>query len=150
MTIAPAAERLRDDPDFRRFWSARMVSLAGSSMTYVALPVLVYAMTRSPLLTGVVAGFEAVPYLLLGLVAGALADRWDRRRVMVTADLASAAALGSLPLAAAFGVLTVPHVLIAALLSPTIFVFFDAANFGAVPTLVGRDRIALANAAIWG
>lgn len=127
-----------------------MVSLAGSSFTYVALPVLIYQRTGSPLLTGLVAAFEAIPYLLLGLVAGALADRWDRRRVMVTADLVSAVALGSLPIADLLGVLTVPHVLVAAFLSPTVFVFFDAANFGALPALVGRDRIASANSAIWG
>ncbi len=142
--------RLRDDPQFRRFWLARVVSLAGSSFTYVALPVLIYRRTGSPLLTGVVAAFEAIPYLMLGLVAGALADRWDRRRVMVAADLTSAVALGSLPLAALLGVLTVPHILAAAFLSPTVFVFFDAANFGAIPALVGRERIASANSAIWG
>jgi MFS family permease len=142
--------RLRENPDFRRFWTARVVSLAGSSFTYVALPVLIYQRTGSPLLTGLVAAFEAIPYLLLGLVAGALADRWDRRRVMVAADLVSAVALGSLPIADVLGVLTVPHVLVAAFLSPTVFVFFDAANFGALPALVGRDRIASANSAIWG
>jgi MFS family permease len=142
--------RLRENPDFRRFWTARVVSLAGSSFTYVALPVLIYQRTGSPLLTGLVAAFEAIPYLLLGLVAGALADRWDRRRVMVAADLVSAVALGSLPLADWLGVLTIPHILAAALLSPTVFVFFDAANFGALPALVGRDRIASANSAIWG
>src|SRR5437899_10060882 len=113
MAEAEVPARLRDDPQFRRFWTARMVSLAGSSFTYVALPVLIYRRTGSPLLTGLVAAFEAIPYLLLGLVAGALADRWDRRRVMVAADLTSAVALGSLPVAAAFGVLTVPHILAA-------------------------------------
>jgi hypothetical protein len=143
------SDRLRDVPDFRRFWAARVVSIAGSSLTYVALPVLIYALTGSPLLTGVVAAFEAVPYLLLGLVAGALADRWDRQRVMVASDLTSASVLGSIPIAAAFDALTVPHVLAVAFLAPAVFVFFDAANFGAVPMLVGRDRIVVANSAIW-
>jgi MFS family permease len=115
----------------------------------VALPVLVYSLTSSPLLTGVVAAFEALPYLMLGLVAGALADRWNRRRVMVAADLCSAVALGSIPVAAALGSLTVPHVLVVAFVAPAVFVFFDAANFGAVPMLVGRPRIATANSAIW-
>jgi MFS family permease len=90
MAVDAPGERLRDDPEFRRFWLARVVSLAGSSFTYVALPVLIYQRTGSPLLTGVVAAFEAIPYLLLGLLAGALADRWDRRRVMVAADVTSA------------------------------------------------------------
>ncbi|HEX9236638.1 MAG TPA: MFS transporter, partial [Actinomycetota bacterium] len=137
------------DSEFRRFFTARTISFAGSSLTYVALPVLVYSLTRSPLLTGVVAGFEAVPYLLFGLFAGALADRWNRRRLMVVSDVLSAAALGSLPAAAAFGALTVGQVLAVAAIAPTLFVFFDAANFGAVPVLVGRDRIPAANSAIW-
>jgi MFS family permease len=141
--------RLWADGEFRLFFSARTISFAGSSLTFVALPVLVYSLTRSPLLTGVVAGFEAVPYLMFGLVAGALADRWNRQRLMVVSDVLSAITLGSLPLASAMGILTVGHVLVVAAVAPTLFVFFDAANFGAVPLLVGRDRIAEANSAIW-
>jgi Transmembrane secretion effector len=144
------AGRLRDDPEFRRFWLARVVSMLGSTVTYVALPVLVYRLTGSPLLTGIVAALEALPYLLFGLFAGALADRTDRRWVMVASDLVSAVVVASVPVAAAFGALTVPHLLLCAFLVPAGFVFFDAAEFGAVPLLAGRDRLAEANSAIWG
>lgn len=106
-------------------------------------------MTRSPLLTAVVAAFQALPYLLFGLPAGALADRFDRKRVMVAADLANAAVLASIPVASSLGNLTVTHLLFAAFLVPAFFVFFDAADFGAVPLLAGRERIAAANSAIW-
>jgi MFS family permease len=146
---AVGAQRLRDDRDFRLFLLARLISLAGTSFTLVAFPVLVYALTASPLLTAVVASFQALPYLLFGLPAGALADRVDRKRVMVTADLLNAVVLASVPLAAWLGELTVPHVLVAAFLVPALFVFFDAADFGALPTLVGRGRIAAGNSAIW-
>jgi MFS family permease len=148
MTDAVAG-RLRDDPDFRRFLTARLVSLAGTSVTFVAFPVVVYSLSRSPLLTALVAALEALPYLLFGLPAGALADRFDRKRVMVAADLVNAAVLATIPVASWLGVLTVPHLLVAAFVVPALFVFFDAADFGAVPTLVGRDRIAAANSAIW-
>jgi MFS family permease len=141
--------RLRDDADFRRFLAARLISLAGTAVTYVAFPVVVWDMSGSPLLTALVAAFEALPYLLLGLPAGALADRFDRKRVMVVADLVNAAVLASIPLAWWLDALTVPHLLVAAFLVPALFVFFDAADFGAVPALVGRDRIAAANGAIW-
>ena len=57
--------------------------------------------------------------------------------------------LASIPIASWFGVLTVPHLLVAAFVVPALFVFFDAADFGALPTLVGRDRIASANSALW-
>lgn len=146
---ATETERLRADPDFRRFLIARLVSLTGTSFTFVAFPVLIYDLTRSPLLTAIVAAFQALPYLLFGLPAGALADRFDRKRVMVLADLANAVALISVPVASWSGLLTVPHVLLVAFLVPMFFVFFDAADFGAVPALVGRGRIAAANSAIW-
>lgn len=145
-----AVRRLRDDPDWRRFLGARLISLAGTSVTYIAFPVLMYRLSdRSPLLTALVAAFEALPYLVLGLPAGALADRFDRKRVMVLTDLVNAAVLASIPVASWLGVLTVPHLLLAAFVVPALFVFFDAADFGAVPTLVGRARIAPANSALW-
>jgi MFS family permease len=142
-------ERLRDDRDFRLFLLARLISLAGTSFTLVAFPVLVYGLTRSPLLTAIVASFQALPYLLFGLPAGALADRFDRKRVMVTSDLLNVLVLASIPAAAWLGLLSVPHLLIAAFLVPALFVFFDAADFGALPALVGRGRIAAGNSAIW-
>jgi MFS family permease len=141
--------RLRDDPDFRRFLTARLISLAGTSVTYVAFPVVVYSMSGSPLLTALVSALEALPYLLFGLPAGALADRFDRKRVMVLVDLVNAVVLATIPVASWLGHLTVPHLLAAAFVVPALFVFFDAADFGAVPTLVGRARIASANSAIW-
>jgi MFS family permease len=148
-SVLPA--RLRDDRDFRRYWSARTVSLAGASMTFFALPVLVYQLSgKSSFAAGLLVALEAVPYLLFGLVAGALADRLDRRRIMVRADLLNAAVLASVPLAAAFGALTLAHVMAVGALGAALFVFFDAANFGALPTLVGRDRIAAANGAVMG
>jgi MFS family permease len=148
----PADRRLplRHDAAFRRYWLARVISLSGSVVTYVALPVLVYQITGSSLWTGLVTVSEAAPYLCVGLLAGAVADRLDRRRLMVATDLASAAVLGSVPAAYAAGMLTAPHVLAAAFVTHTLFVFFDAANFGALPVLAGRDRIVAAQAAVMG
>lgn len=67
--------------------------------------------------------------------------RVDRRRLMIMADLISAAVIGSVPLGAALHGLTTTHVLAAAALAATVFVFFDAANFGALPTLVRPRRL---------
>ena len=57
--------------------------------------------------------------------------------------------LASIPIAYWLGGLTVAHLLVAAFVVPALFVFFDAADFGALPTLVGRTRIATANSALW-
>lgn len=138
------------DRQFLRYLVARCLSLTGSLVTLVALPILVYRISGSASLTALVAACEAMPYLLFGLVAGALTDRWNRQRVMITADVVSASLVATLPLAHFLAEVTVPHVLAVAFLGPTIGVFFDGAVFGAVPTLVGRDRIAEANAYTWG
>lgn len=143
-------QRLLSDPDLFRYVAARIVSLSGSAVTFIALPVLIYGITGSATWTSMVVVAEAVPYLALGLWAGALADHVDRRRMMVVADLLSAATLASVPLASWLDMLTAPHVLIAALAARTVFVFFDAANQGALPSLVPRHRLPSANALIFG
>lgn len=140
----------RDDPllrdrEYRKYLAARSLSGFGDIVTYVALPVLVYRLTGSATLTAAVAGLEAAPYVLFGLLAGVLGDRANRKRVMVAADLADAVLLVSVPLAHWFGVLTVPHLLAVAFLAPAVATFFDGSVFGAIPTLVGRERIAQAN-----
>lgn len=150
MLRRPSPESLWADRDWRRYWTSRIVSYAGGTITYVAAPILVYSLSGSPLLTGVTAATEGLPYLLFGLLAGALADRMDRRRVMVGADLVNAFVLATVPIAAALGRLTAAHVILAGLVTMTVFVFWDAANFGAVPTLVGKERIREATNAVWG
>lgn len=147
--MTTAAPRLRDDPDFRRYWLARALSITGSMVTAIALPVLVYRLSGSTVLTAMVTALEAAPYLLAGLFAGALADRWNRRRTMVTADLVNAVLVGSIPVAHLFGVLTVVQVLVVAFTVQGVYTFFDGANFGALPVLVGRARVAQANSAVW-
>jgi MFS family permease len=142
-------ELLRADPDFRRYWLARVLSMTGSLTTAVAMPVLVYQLTGSPFLTALVTTLEAAPYLLVGLFAGALTDRWNRKTVMVAADVVNTVLIASVPVAHWLGVLTVAHVLVAAFAAQMVFTFFDGANFGALPVLVGRARVARANAAVW-
>ena len=149
MTTTETA-RLRGDRDFVRFWGARQVSVAGSLVTMVALPVLVYRLSGSASLTALTTVLEGLPYVLFGLFSGALADRLDRRRVMVVADLLCAATIISVPIAYEVGALTIGHGLVAAFVTQSLFTFFDGGALGALPTLVGRERIGEANAAIWG
>jgi len=147
---SPPPPPLRHDRDFRRYWLAREVSIAGTLVTAVALPVLVYRLSGSPSLTALITVVEGLPYLVLGLFSGALSDRLDRRRVMVAADVVAALTMASIPVAWGLGSLTVAHALVAGFLTQAAFVFFDGAAFGALPAIVGRDRIGQANAAVWG
>ncbi len=143
------SESVWRDRAFVPFWLAQTVSGMGTAVTSVVLPILIFRQTGSPLQTAILGGLRVVPYLLFGLVAGALADRVDRRRLMVGCNLLNTALLGSIPLAAWLGLLTLPQIYLVALLSATAFVLFDAANFGALPALVGPARIVAANSALW-
>lgn len=136
------------DPTYRRFLAARTVAMTGNALTVVALPVLVYRLTGSPMLTALVAAAETAPYLVVGLPAGALVDRWNRRRVLVNAGAVSGLAMLTVPLADAFGVLTFAQLLLVATTVATLFVFADAASFGVVPQMVGRDRVASATSTL--
>jgi MFS family permease len=146
----PRVVPLHRHRDFRLYWSASLVSSAGSALTRVALPILVFGLTGSTFLTGLVAGLEALTYVLFGLLAGVLADRVQRRRIMVLADSANAVLIGSVPVAGAFHHLSATHVLVVAALSGVATVFFDAADFAALPLLVGTDRLTTATSALFG
>lgn len=137
------------EPDLLHFAAARVLAVAGSAVTAVATSLLVWELSGSELLTSLVAAAQVAPYLVLGLLAGAMADRLPRRRVMVSSQVACAVGLLTVPVAHGVGVLTVGHVLAVALLLATCFVWFDAAAFGALPAIMGRDRVVAANSLIW-
>lgn len=148
-TTISKEKSLWQDQAFVLFWLARAVSLIGSMVTMVVLPILVFRLSGSAFLTSLSTAFQVLPYFFFGFIAGAMADRANRKRLMVNCDFINAVVLGSIPLAYVFGVLTLPHIYIASLLSASVFVWFDAANFGALPALVGRDRVVEANSNIW-
>ena len=80
---------LRRRRDFRLLMIGQVVSLLGSAIALVAIPFQVYALTESTLLVGLIGLAEFVPIVVLALVGGALADAFDRRRLMLLSDLAS-------------------------------------------------------------
>ena len=137
------------DREFGKLWLARVISSAGSALSGVALPVLMYSLTGSAVQTSALVALTAAPYLVFGLVAGALVDRIQRRTVMVVADLASACLLASVPVATMFDALTPTHLLVVAGGVASVNVWFDAASFGAIPALVGNHNLMRANSAIW-
>lgn len=139
--MSDSLDRALAIPRFRIFLTARAISWAGNAITLVALPILMFQLTESPALTGLLTAIEALPYLVFGLPAGALADRWNRKRVLVITGVASGIVMATIPAAASIDRLGVPHLVLAAIAISTLFVFFDAAGFGAVPELVGRERI---------
>lgn len=132
------------DPQLTRYLLAAVVSMAGTAVSMVALPILVYQRSGSPALTAALTAIDVLPYVDLGPFAGPLADRISRRRLMVAGNCVSAAAMLSIPAASQLGMLTVPQVYVVAVVTAVSFVFTDAADFGALPALAGRDRLVAA------
>jgi MFS family permease len=119
----------------------------GNGVTLLAMPLLVLALTDSPGQAGIVAAARTLPYIALGLPAGALVDRWDRRRVLIWCDLARAVALVSVPLAWALGALTLTQLIIVPLVYGAAVSFSNIAQVAALPRLVARDQLTVAQAA---
>jgi len=120
------------------------ISALGSAMTMVALPLMVLLLTGSGLLMGVVGILETIPDLAIGLPAGAYADRWDRRRVMIVADTGRALLTALIPLAVVLGLPVIPVVLIVVCPINVLRVLFSAAQNASTPALAGRDRLTAA------
>ncbi len=121
--------------------SGQAISAIGTSISLVAFPLLILALTHSPLQAGLITGMRGVPYLLLSLPAGAWADRWNRKRLMILCDAGRAIALGSIPLALFLGHLTFLQLYIVSLVEGTLFVFFSAADATALPHMVAKEQI---------
>lgn len=134
--------------DFWKFWSGETISKFGSSFTTFALPLLIYRLDPSPIALAISTAAFTLPNLIFGLQIGALTDRLDRKRVMIAADLAAALLLASVPAASAAGALTVWWIFAVIFLAATIEIFFEASEFGAIPTLVSRDQLVTANGRI--
>jgi MFS family permease len=137
----PKTARLWSSRDWALLWSGQLVSVVGTQVSQLAYPLLMLALTNSPAQAGFLSAARTIPYLLLGLPAGALVDRWDRRRVMIICDAGRALALGSIPLALAFGWLTLAQLYAVALLEGTLNVFFNLAETAALTRVVSREQI---------
>lgn len=133
--------------DFKKLWAGQTVSIFGSMLTRIALPLTaILALNSSPLEQGFLQAAEAAPVLITGLFAGVWVDRLRRRPVMIAADFARAALLVSIPAAAVVGSLTMVQLYLVASAAAVFTAFFDAAYPAYLPTLVGRENIVEGNA----
>src|SRR5215468_9945315 len=94
---------------YRVLWTSQALSQVGSSASLIAFPLLVLAVTGSAVASGLVLGADAAAQLLAGLPAGALADRWDRKKIMLSCEALQVIAAASLVAALAAGVAEPPH-----------------------------------------
>lgn len=145
--LPPAPSRgLWRHRDFLLLWTGQTVSLIGSEVTLLALPLTaVLALHATAFQMGVLRALQYLPALLIGLFAGVFIDRVRRRPVLVAADLGRAALLGSIPAVAIIGALTMGYLYGVALLVGALTILFEVAYVAFVPALVGRDHLVDAN-----
>jgi predicted MFS family arabinose efflux permease len=122
--------------DYLTLWGAEAISALGTQASALAFPLLILAATGSPAQAGLMGAIRGLPYLLFGLPAGGLVDRWDRKRVLVLCDTARALALGSIPLALALGRLTAVQLYAVSFVEGTLFIFFGLASTAALRRMV--------------
>ncbi|MEY9929764.1 MFS family permease [Catenulispora sp. GP43] len=141
----PETTSLLRDRDFVLFAGGQGVSALGDALSKTALPLLVLALTGSGLQVGVIAMLSVLPSLVLGLPAGAWADRLDRRRMMLWSDVGRTLLVGLAPLAALLGIPVLPVLYAITVPVGVLYAVFEGACLSCVPSLVGRDRIGEAN-----
>lgn len=138
--IGPFIQAVRLSPDFTLLWLGRTVSALGDAVRNIALVWLVKELTGSAVAMGLVMACSALPYLIFGLVAGAIVDRGDRRRLLIWCDLVSAVVVLAIPALAGYGLIRFWHLCGLAFTLSTISAFWNPAFMAAVPSVVpGKD-----------
>jgi len=137
--------------NFRLLWIGETVSGVGNAMAVVGVPLLAVTVLHAS--TFAVAALTAaayLPWLAIGLPAGAWVDRLSCRPLMITCDVVSALLYASLPAAAWMGVLTTGQLVVVALLAGVANVFFTTAYRVYLPSLISAAELIEGNAKLQG
>ena len=133
------------DRDFVLFFTGQTISALGAVVSLTALPLLVLQLTGSGIGMATVATLQSLPPLFFGLLAGGIADRWDRRRVMLACDALRAALLALVPLALFLDLPALPIIYATAVPIGLLGVLFQTAFSASLPQLTGPEHFAKAN-----
>ncbi|NQX10387.1 MFS transporter [Microbacteriaceae bacterium VKM Ac-2855] len=134
-------------PPFALFWSATTIRSFGSAIAGVAFQVLIVSvLNATPAEISILAALGVVPYLLFGLIVGALMDRWRRQRTLVVTSIGRALILGMIPVLLLLDALTFWSLAAAVLLLGVLTLFADSAAQPFLPQIVPRSSLVMANA----
>ena len=136
---------LTENRDFKVLLTSQGISSLGDAVSFTALPLLVLALTGSGFAMGIVGAVQTLPDLVFGMIAGALADRSDRKRMMLLADLGRAVLTALIPISIALGGPTMAVILLVAAPLSILRSFFLASYTASVPAVVGWGQIGRAN-----
>jgi Transmembrane secretion effector len=134
-------------PDFLRLWGAQIVSAFGSRITRTALPIIaILSIGATPTEVAVLSALSVAPGVLVGLFVGGHIDRTAKRPLLITADLVRSLLILTIPLAAWFGVLSLPQLYAVAAAVGAATTLFQIADNSFLPALIGRDMLVEGNA----
>lgn len=134
--------------DFWKYFAGQLVSTLGTSFTMFAFPLLIFKLTGSALNLGISMAVSMLPYLLFGLVIGAWVDRVKRKRLMIWVNVALGMVIATVPVIGLTGHLSVGYIYGVEFVGSTLAIFFNSAEFAAIPSLVGKDDLVTANGRI--
>lgn len=130
--------------NYTLLWGSQALSEVGFNASLIAFPLVVLMVTGSAAASGLVLAVDAVAQLVVGLPGGALADRWDRRRVMLCSEAVQAVAVASLAVALWQGIATVPHMVAVAAVLGACRALFEPAEDASLPRIVPESQLAAA------
>src|SRR3954469_5859141 len=112
--------------DFRLLWAGQTISRVGTEVSVLALPLIaIQVLHATTFEVGSLTAIEFLPFLLVGLPAGAWVDRMYRRKVLIVADVGRLVALATIPVAHAVASITLVHLFVVAFVTGVLTVFFD-------------------------
>ena len=139
--------RLTRNRDFQKLWTAASISVFGSQISLLAIPLTAATILNvAPFAFAMLGTIEFLPFILFTLPAGAWVDRLPRRPILIIGDVGRAVALSTIPLAYFFGSLTIWNLYLVGFVTGTLTVFFDVANQSYLPAIVERDQLVEGNA----
>lgn len=130
--------------DYVLLWSGQTISTIGGSVSLLAFPLLVLAVTGSALQSSIALALRTLPRTFSMFFAGALVDRWDRKRVMIACDIGRALSIVSIPLALILGHLTLGQLCFNAFLEGTLQSFFEVAYSSSLGQIVSNEQLSAA------
>ncbi|MFC3787846.1 MFS transporter [Paenibacillus sp. GCM10012307] len=133
--------------DFLKFWTGQSLSMVGSQITLMALPLIAaITLNATPFQMGVLHAVEYAPFLLFGLLAGVWVDRWPKKILLVISDFGRAALLITIPLLAWFDSLNIFYVCLISFLTGILTTFYSIAYQSALPYMLKNNELIDGNA----
>jgi MFS family permease len=148
MSSAARTQGIFASRSFSLFYAGQALSYVGDGLRTLAIPLLVYHLTGSAMSLGITYALEYLPFAIFGLVGGALADRVDRRRLMIACDFVRFSIIALFAFAYARGVLTLAELYVGIATIATCAAFFIGAQSPSLRFLLGAERTAPAIAAL--